>query len=53
MEIVRLCGRKRCCPEVHMTKDEVRIQDDFMNEIIMTKEQFEILKEKIENGEIY
>jgi len=54
MKHVILCGRKSgCCPEVFMTKDEVRIQDDYLNSIIMTKEQFQELVDKIERGEIY
>lgn len=54
MRTVVLCGGgRRCCPKVHMDKNEVKIEDDYANEIVMTKEQFEILKEKIESGEIY
>ena len=54
MKKIVLCGKPHgCCPEVHIDADEVRIQDDYMNEIIMTKEQFDILKDKIERGEFY
>ena len=54
MKKIILCSRPNgCCPEVHMNKDEVRIEDDYMNEIIMTKEQFQVLVDKIERGEIY
>ena len=50
-----LCGRpKGCCPELYIEeeKDEVRIEDDYGNIVIMNKEQFSVLKEKIISGEV-
>ena len=44
------CGGK--CPEVFIEKDGIRIEDDYLNSIYMTHEQFEVLKEKIETGEL-
>lgn len=50
---IMLCGRAKCCPEVERVGDEIIITDDYANEIHMNEEQFEILKDKIINGEIW
>jgi len=49
MTTIVLCGKpKRCCPVVNIseTKDEVTITDDYGGKVIMTKEQYEILKKR-------
>ena len=52
MKRVVLCGKPGgCCPEVRLYGDEVVIEDDYANEIRMSREQFDVLKEKIESGE--
>ena len=54
MQKIVLCGRPRgCCPEVWVDKANVYIVDD--NEggaVQITREQFDILKQKIVDGEI-
>lgn len=54
MKVVTLCHRKnRCCPEVMVDKEgDVVITDDYNGKVTMTKEQFNILKEKIKNEEL-
>ena len=52
MKTVTLCHKPgRCCPTVTVDK-EVVIKDDYDNTVRMTKEQFEVLKDKIKNNEL-
>lgn len=52
MRKIVLCGRGGCCPEVSILNDDVIIEDDYGNTARMTVEQFDILVEKRNNGEI-
>ena len=53
MKKIVLCGRPgKCCPEVLVTDEDVSILDDDGNIVMMNREQFDILKEKIVSGEI-
>ena len=51
MKIVTLCREGSCCPVVKIAEDHVEIGEK-ENTCILTKEQWEILKEKISNKEI-
>ena len=51
MKEVKLCREGTCCPAVRVAEDRVEIGED-ENTCILTADQFEILKEKILNGEI-
>jgi len=48
---IYLCGEKGCCPYVEIGENRVRIGEEG-NMCILTKEQFEALKENIINGTI-
>ena len=53
MEKIVLCGRpNRCCPEVWLDDSNVYITDDNAGAVQITREQFNILKQKIIDGEI-
>jgi len=53
MKKIILCGGgKPCCPEVWIDEANVYIVDDNDGAVQITKEQFDILKEKINSGEI-
>ena len=51
MKIVKLCREGSCCPEVKVTDSEVTIGEK-ENTCTLTREQWEILKEKIVNQEL-
>lgn len=51
MRKIMLCGREKCCPEIHLDGEHVFIVDDDDNRVVMTNDQFRILKDKIEDGE--
>jgi hypothetical protein len=51
MKIVNLCSSGSCCPVVKITDDEVEI-GEAENKCVLTKTQWETLKEKILNKEI-
>ena len=51
MKIVSLCGGYSCCPVVKVSDDYVEIGEDG-NLCILTKSEWEILKNKIMNGEV-
>ena len=51
MKIVRLCREGSCCPVVKITKARVEIGEKD-NTCILTKEQWEALKEKILKKEL-
>ena len=53
MKVITLCHKKnRCCPQVFIGKDSVKIRDDYNGSVEMTREQFEVLKEKIQRKEL-
>lgn len=53
MNKIMLCGKKSgCCPSVWVNEANVYIEDDNESVVQITKEQFDILKEKIIAGEI-
>ena len=45
-ETFKLCGGKRCCPEVDIQGDVTFIADDYGNKIQMETEQLKILVER-------
>ena len=51
MEIVKLCKEGSCCPVVKITDAQVEIGERD-NTCVLTKAQWEILKEKILNKEL-
>jgi len=51
MKIVRLCDTGKCCPVVKVTDSRVEIGEKD-NTCILTKEQWEVLKEKILKKEL-
>jgi len=53
MKKVVLCGKPGgCCPEVWVDEANVYIVDDDDGAVQITKQQFDIMKEKIKSGEI-
>lgn len=51
MKIVTLCREGSCCPVVKITDDYVEIGEK--NKVcVLTKTEWEILKEKIKSGEL-
>ncbi len=46
MKVVKLCREGSCCPVVSVFEDRVEIGED-KNTCVLTKEQFEVLKEKV------
>lgn len=51
MRIVSLCSDCRCCPVVKIEDDRVEIGEKD-NICVLTKDEWEVLKEKILNREI-
>ena len=51
MKIVRLCQEGSCCPTVKITKARVEIGEK-NNTCILTKAQWQVLKEKILKKEL-
>ena len=51
MKIITLCSQGSCCPVVKLGDDHVEIGEDG-NLCILTKSQWETLKNKIQGGEI-
>ena len=51
MKVVKLCKEGSCCPMVKVTDTQVEIGEKD-NTCILTKAQWEILKEKILNKEL-
>ena len=51
MKIVKLCREGSCCPEVEITDSQVKIGEKD-NICTLTRDQWEILKEKILNKEL-
>lgn len=50
MKIINLCGQNSCCPVVKIADDRVEIGEKD-NLCILTSQEWEILKQKIVNGE--
>ena len=50
MKIVKLCREGSCCPEVIITDEQVKIGEKD-NICVLTREEWDILKEKILNKE--
>ncbi|MFO7772847.1 MAG: hypothetical protein R6V59_02735 [Dehalococcoidia bacterium] len=48
---IKLCSQGSCCPMVKVTDEAVTI-GEADNVCVLTKEQWDILKEKIQNKEI-
>jgi hypothetical protein len=51
MKIVKLCGSGSCCPVVKIADENVEIGEKD-NVCVLTKSEWEILKQKILNKEI-
>jgi len=51
MKIVKLCREGSCCPMVKITDQHVEIGEKD-NVCILTKDQWEILKQKIDKKEL-
>ncbi len=51
MKIVSLCSDKGCCPVIKITDTQVEIGEKG-NACVLTKEQWEALKEKVIKKEI-
>lgn len=51
MKTVKLCREGSCCPAVSVFEDKVVIGEDD-NTCVLTRDEFEILKEKILSKEI-
>lgn len=47
-----MCEDCHCCPILTIDKDGILLEDDFGGRIKLTKEQFTLLKEKIQKGEL-
>lgn len=50
MKIINLCGQNSCCPVVKIADDRVEIGEKD-NLCILTRQEWETLKQKIMNGE--
>jgi hypothetical protein len=50
MKIVSLCGQGSCCPVVKIDDERVEIGEKD-NICVLTKNEWEVLKQKILNGE--
>lgn len=51
MKLVKLCREGSCCPSVKIMDTHVEIDED-ENTCTITSDQWEILKEKIQNKEL-
>ena len=51
MKIVKLCREGSCCPVVKLTDTQVEIGEKD-NTCILTREQWEILRDKIQSEEL-
>lgn len=51
MKIVTLCKEGSCCPVVKITDTQIEIGEKD-NTCILTKEQWETLKQKVSSGEL-
>lgn len=46
---VRLCGKKRCCPEIKKQDNNFIITDDYNGKVTLTEEEFLMLREAVEH----
>lgn len=51
MKIVSLCSQNSCCPVVKIADDRVEIGEKD-NVCVLTKDEWEVLKQKVLSGEI-
>ena len=51
-KVILMCGKKDCCPAVTIGGNQVLIEDDFGGRVKLSKEQFELLKEKVKKEEL-
>ena len=51
MKIVTLCKEGSCCPVVKITDTQIEIGEKD-NTCVLTKEQWETLKQKVSSGEL-
>ncbi len=51
MKIVNLCKEGSCCPVVKISEQQVKIGEK-SNTCVLTKDEWEVLRQKIINGEI-
>ncbi len=51
MKIVNLCGQDSCCPAVKIDDERVEIGEKD-NVCVLTNSEWEVLKQKILNGEL-
>ncbi len=51
MKVINLCGQSSCCPVVKIDDDRVEIGEKD-NLCVLTKNEWEVLKQKILNREI-
>jgi len=53
MKEVTLCHKPgRCCPVLIFKEDVVKILDDYGNQVVITKKQWEVLVKKVKKDEI-
>ncbi|MBI4284846.1 MAG: hypothetical protein HY670_02965 [Chloroflexi bacterium] len=50
MEIINLCDQHSCCPVVKITDEHVEVGEKG-NLCVLTRQEWEVLKQKILNGE--
>lgn len=51
-KVILMCRENSCCPELTISKKDIVITDDFEGKVTLTHEQFNVLKEKIQKGEL-
>lgn len=51
-KVTLFCGKGDCCPTLTFYKDHIEIIDDFGGKTTLTNDQYEVLKDKVRNGEI-
>ena len=51
-KVILFCGKGDCCPVITLREKDIIIEDDFGGKVKLTKEQFEVLKEKVIKQEI-
>ena len=44
---IMLCRGQGCCPEIHLSDEGMKITDDKGGEVSLTKDETDILKEKL------
>lgn len=51
MKVVSLCGKDSCCPVVKIEDDHIEIGEKG-NICVLTKDEWEILRQKVIDGEL-